>query len=100
MRPSVDYVKLREEYLTTNYRRRLMLDAGGMPNTVKDYFTDSEEFPRTFRIGKCVASNADNVKIQVQLYWRDDAQTVQSEVLADVIRADDSWRIDNVSQKY
>jgi len=42
MNPTLENVRLRERFLTEQHAMWLRLDAGGMPPTKKDYFTDSE----------------------------------------------------------
>jgi len=64
----------------------------------QDYFTKSVEFPKTFKIGKCVAPEPDKANVQVQLYWRDDTKTVQKEVNVEAVAKDGSWLINKVSQ--
>ena len=64
-----------------------------------DPFTMTRDFPRTFKIGECNADSETSVDFQVQLYWRNDEQTVQQEVVANAIKPKDSWLIDGVGSK-
>ncbi|MFM9903365.1 MAG: hypothetical protein ACKVQJ_02205 [Pyrinomonadaceae bacterium] len=93
MHPSAENLKMRERFLTGE----LMNTLSASVETMQDYFTKSGEPPKTFKIGKCDAPQADKVNIQVQLYWRDDAKTVQKEVHVEAVKSGDAWLINKVS---
>jgi hypothetical protein len=57
----------------------------------------SPTFPKTFKIGVCKQIDAQKVDMQVQLYWRDDAKTVQKEVHVETVKASDKWLINKIS---
>jgi hypothetical protein len=95
MRPSAENLKLRERFLTKRFYSMLAV----APESDVDPFTMTREFPRTFKIGECNADSATGVDFQVQLYWRDDEQTVQQEVVANAVKENDSWLVDSVGSK-
>lgn len=95
MRPSAENFKLRERFLTP----RLFSTLASSPASDVDPFTMTREFPRTFKIGECKADSATSVDFQVQLYWRDDEQTVQQEIVANAVKENDSWLVDSVGSK-
>ena len=97
MHPSAENLKLRERYLTPEFMKILMVDVTGLPATTKDYFTASEEPPKTFKIGKCELPQPDKANVQVQLYWRDDTKTVQKEVHVEAVKTNDVWLINKVA---
>ena len=100
MAPSPDNLKARQRFLTNDLYQQLQGSTSGKT----DYFTQSNDYPRTFKIGKCKHTpDAANVTLQVQLYWRDDQSTVQKEVtVAAFFRgnalADDEWLIQRVTE--
>ena len=93
MHPSAENLKLRERFLTPNLFKTL--SASNEDRT--DYFTASDEAPKTFKIGKCEAPQPDKANVQVQIYWRDDAKTVQKEVHVEAIKTGDVWLINRIS---
>jgi hypothetical protein len=95
MRPSGENARLRQRFITPRFYS-LVTSA---PETDVDPFTLTREFPRTFKIGECNADSAKSVDFQVQLYWRDDEQTVQQEVVANAVKEDESWLVDSVDSK-
>jgi hypothetical protein len=95
MRPSAENFKLRERFLTKRFYSML----AAAPESNVDPFTMTREFPRTFKIGECTANSPKSVDFQVQLYWRDDEQTIQQEIVANAVKENDSWLVDSVGSK-
>ncbi len=95
MRPAAENLKLREKFLTARYYSIV----SSLVESDTDPFTMTREFPRTFKIGECKEMSPASVDFQIQLYWRDDEQTVQQEVMAKVIRENGSWLVDDVGSK-
>lgn len=95
MRPSTEYLKVRERFLTPELFSRW--PEYGQTNT--DYFTMSDDFPKTFRIAECRSITADRVDLIVQLFWRDDDKNVQRHVIAGMVNQRDRWLIDSVGVK-
>ena len=93
MHPTDDNLKARQRFLTGDLYKSLSGSAGS-----KDYFTASDEFPKTFKMGKCELPQSDKANVQVQIYWRDDTKTVQKEVNVEAIEKGGSWLINKVSQ--
>ena len=57
----------------------------------------TNDFPKTFKIGKCEAPESNKATLQVQLYWRDDAKTVQKDLHVEAIKTGDVWLINKIS---
>ncbi len=95
MRPSPENLKLREKYLSSE----LFESLSRRPESPKDYFTATENYPKAFRIGTCEVISADATRLQVLLFWRDDTKSEQKEVTVEVVKADDKWLIDDVLEK-
>lgn len=93
MRPTAENLKMRERFLTPELARQLE----NAPQTSKDYFTASDQAPKTFKIGKCDEKDPTHTEFQVQLYWRDDIETVQKEVHAQAVKTVDGWLINKVT---
>lgn len=63
----------------------------------KDYFTQTDNFPKAFRVGSCSSITDDVAIFQVVLLWRDDAGSDQSEVKVKTVRSGETWLIDSVA---
>ena len=92
MHPIAENLKARERYLTSELYKTLSESARS-----KDYFTASDDFPKTFKIGKCELPQPNKANVQVQIYWRDDTKTVQKEVNVEAVNRKDGWLINKVS---
>jgi hypothetical protein len=96
MIPSVDALKLREKFLTQNLIQNLQ----GRVESKTDYFTQTDDYPKAFRVGECsVVEDDKKVAIQVVLFWRDDTRNEQKEVLVDAVKHNNDWLVDNVQIK-
>lgn len=100
MHPTLENVRLRERFLTRDHAARLALDAGGMAPTKSDYFTHSEDFPKTFRVGECKVIDPGKVtQLEIVLFWKDDTRSEQKEMLAIAKYENNDWLIDSVGPK-
>lgn len=95
MRPGADNFKARERYLTPRYFASL----AAYPETVRDPFTLTTEYPRTFKLAECKAASPSSIDLKIQLYWRDDLKTEQQEVQANFVKQDGKWLLDGVGSK-
>ena len=92
MNPSVENLKAREHFLTAELVKGLSASS----DQKKDYFTATEDYPRTFRVGECTVDSADKATLQVVLLWRDDTRTEQKEVYAEAVNIGGKWLINKV----
>ncbi|MEP7148687.1 MAG: hypothetical protein ABI857_07365 [Acidobacteriota bacterium] len=98
MHPTQENIRLREKYLTHDYATKLMHGEASVTPATKDLFTDSEDFPKAFRVGECkVVEAGQNVQFKVLMFWKDDEKSQQKPVVAFVRKENDKWLIDSVS---
>jgi hypothetical protein len=97
MTPGGENLKARERFLTSELYNSL----SGSTDGKIDYFTKSESYPRTFKIGKCESTDAEHATLQVQVYWQEERgslkETTQRELSVDTVKTGDRWLIDNVA---
>lgn len=92
MTPSPENLEKRKRYLTDELFKQLSANTSRT-----DYFTASENFPRTFKIGQCTLNSPNDATVQVQIYWKDDYTTVQKDLLVDVVKRANDWLINSVT---
>lgn len=98
MHPSLEYLELRDRFLTRNFRFMLGKGIGGLPPPPpRDYFTATENYPKAFRVGECKLGSGTEASLQVLLLWRDDTSSDQKEVHVDMVKVDDAWLINGIS---
>jgi len=96
MSPSTENLEARQRFLTPRYFAAL---PSAMVGDHDPFTMSTAKYPRTFKIGECREVSPTDVDLQVQLYWKDDQETVQQEVVANVVKHGDSWLIDGVGSK-
>jgi len=96
MAPTAENLRLRQRFITPEYYDTVLnpTDEPGL-----DYFTQSNEYPRTFKIGKCVDSSSDKATFVLQVYRRDDFSTEQREKLFGLEKRNNLGLIAGVCQK-
>lgn len=92
MQYSRESLELRKSYLAPDFYEKLK----SWPSGIRDPFTRADEFPRTFRIGRCSELSDTKVDMQIQLYWKDDSATVQRELAAFLDKSGDAWLVSGV----
>jgi len=93
MRPSAQSLKASEPFLTP----ALFQSLSAASQTAIDYFTQTDDYPKAFRVGTCTLESDDKALLQVVLLWRDDNRSQQKEVHVDTVKTGDKWLINNVS---
>jgi hypothetical protein len=99
MAPSAENLKAREKFLTSDLYRSLAASANGRT----DYFTKSDEYPKTFKMATCNSGDPQHANVEVQTYWQEERgstkSTTQREVTVATVKTNDGrWLIDNVSE--
>jgi len=93
MRPSAQNVKTSQPFLTPVLFQSLSTSN----ETAKDYFTQTDDYPKAFRVGSCSSDSDTKTVLQVVLLWRDDNRTEQKEVHVETVKVGGQWLINNVS---
>jgi hypothetical protein len=94
MHPTAESIRLRERFLTPAFLGRLR----DQPTTTIDPFTNTEEFPKAFRVGECkVIEPGKSVRFEVLLFWKDDVKSQQKPVFTSMKKENGDWQIDSVS---
>ncbi len=95
MKPSAENLKLREGFLTPELRRELAKQS----ETDRDYFTQTDDYPKTFRVGECQAVSPEKAIFQVVLFWKDATRSQQREINVEAVKQNESWLINKVESK-
>jgi len=95
MKFSKENLQPREKFLSEQLKQKLQAQS----DSANDYFTVTEDYPRTFRVGICkVIKPGEKVEAQVLLFWKEDETTEQKEVKAEVIKENDKWLVSDINQ--
>lgn len=92
MKPSADYLKLREKFLTGDLKLIVSKNLDG----ARDYFTATENYPKAFRVGECQTLSPDKTVFGVLLFWKSDERSEQREVKVETVKENGGWLINKV----
>ncbi len=95
MKPSAENLKPREKFLSVNLKKQLEQQT----KTNIDYFTQTDDYPKAFRIGKCEVISPDKTVLQVLLFWKTETRSEQREINVEAVRENNKWLIDKVVGK-
>lgn len=86
-------LKQRERFLSDSLKQQLE----NQPESAIDYFTATDDYPKTFRLGKCEVVEVDKkVNVQIVLFWKTDTRSEQKEVQGEVVKQNDDWLVNKI----
>ena len=93
MKFSRENLKLREKFLTPDFFKSLQ-----NLQTENDVFTtNSMDFPKAFRVGKCEVVSPEKTNFEIILFWRDDTRSEQKTIKTEAVKQGDKWLINRVN---
>ena len=95
MKPLPENLKPREKFLTGELKQNL----SGRNETEADYFTQTSDYPKAFRIGKCETAAPNKTVFEILLFWKDDARSEQREIKVEAVKENNNWLINRVENK-
>lgn len=95
MKPSEENLEKRKRFLS----KELIKNLSESQEEKKDYFTQTDDYPKAFRAGKCEDVGKDKTKFEILLFWRTNNQNIQREIEVETIKEDNEWKINSVSPK-
>lgn len=95
LRPSAEGFEKRREFLTDELKRKLE----GQNETATDYFTQTDDYPKAFRVGACEIINENKILVEVLLFWKTDTRTEQREIRVEVVKEKNKLLINQVQNK-
>ncbi|MEZ5344981.1 MAG: DUF3828 domain-containing protein [Pyrinomonadaceae bacterium] len=95
MKPTKANLEKRIEFLSGRLKDELSVQ----PETTRDYFTQTDDFPTAFRAGKCSTKKKDRVEVEILLFWRKDETNIQRMIRVEAVRENSKWLIDKVTSQ-
>lgn len=92
---SAETLEARSGFLTP----RLMNELGSNHGTGDVFTSGSDDVPRAFRAGSCVAAEGE-AKFEVLLFWHNDNETRQRSISVTMQRVNDAWLVDRISREF
>ena len=95
MKPSKENLQRDGKFLTDELKQNLT--AQTVNNT--DYFTQTEDYPKAFRVGGCKVVSPQETVFEVLLFWKDDNGSRQKSLNVETVKQNDQWLINKVEGK-
>lgn len=95
MKPSPENLAERRKFLSKELQENLAREN----DSKKDYFTQTDDYPKAFRVGGCENSGSNGAKFEVLLFWRRDEINTQREIKVEAVSEDGKWLVDKVASK-
>lgn len=95
LKPSAENLKQNEKFLSNNLKKQLERQ----PETATDYFTQTDDYPKTFRVGECEIISPQKAVLGVLLFWKTETRSEQREIKVETVKENDQWLIDKVESK-
>lgn len=83
----------RAEFLSADLKKNLEDRA----NSPTDYFTQTDDYPKAFRVGTCENISQERVNFGVLLFWKDDTRNEQRKMNVEAVNQGGKWAIDKVA---
>lgn len=93
MKFSPENLRQREKFLTADYAKTLQ----NAPPENDVFTTNSNDYPKAFRIGGCEADAVDKTVFDVLLFWKDDARTEQRAIKVELTKQNGAWLINKIN---
>lgn len=93
MKLSPESLRYQEKFLSEELKQLLEQK----PESAQDYFTQTDDYPKAFRIGACEAISPKKTIFEVLLFWKDDARSEQRAIKVEMIKQNGIWLINRVN---
>jgi len=94
MKPSAENLKMHERFLS----KELFAKLSASKENAIDYFTQTENYPKAFRIGGCQTVSADKAVFEIALLWRDGERSEERKIKVESVKENGSWLVNKVEQ--
>lgn len=95
MKPSPDKLKSLEKYLS----KELSKAVSASLETSTDYFTQTEDYPKAFRIGGCEVFADDRTAFDVLLFWKDEERSEERKIRVETKKENGTWLINKIEKQ-
>lgn len=95
LKPDDQSLKQREIFLS----RRLFDELKKQTVSREDYFTQTEDYPKAFRVGGCEVISENKTVFEVLLFWKNETRSDQVEIKVETVKENNNWVIDKVERK-
>ena len=92
MKFSQKNLKLREKFLSPELFKSLQ----SIQNEADIFTSNSNDFPKTFRVGGCKVVDTNKTNVEVIFFWKTDTRTEQKIIHAETVNENGKWLINKI----
>lgn len=94
MKQTAENLKQREKFLSADLTKNL----AAQNENATDYFTQTSDYPKAFRVGGCTIDEPnERVDFGVLLFWKTDTRSEQKEIHVEAVNENGKWLINKVA---
>lgn len=94
-KPNAANLEKSKNYLTAN----LLEELKNKNENQQDYFTQTADYPKAFRVGGCEVISNDKTIFEILIFWKDEVRTEQREIKVETVNENGKWLIAKVENK-
>jgi len=95
MKFSTENLRQREKFLSADLVKSLQ----NAPPEIDVFTTNSNDYPKAFRIGKCEVETTEKTVFEVLFFWKDDTRSEQRVINVEVTKQNDKWLINKINNR-
>ncbi len=95
MKPTAKNLEKRKRFLSEELKQNLEKKT----DNKTDYFTQADQPPKAFRVGKCKDVAKEKTQFDILLFWRTEEENIEREIQVEAIKKDNKWLINQVKPK-
>ncbi len=95
LKPSKENPAQTGKFLTEQLKQNPAVQTDGKT----DYFTQTDDYPKAFRVGGCQIVSPDETVFEVLLFWKDETRSEQKSINVEAVKQNDKWLINKVEKK-
>lgn len=93
--PNAENLKAREKFLSP----KLYDELKNQSETKRDYFTQTDDYPKAFRVGGCEIVSDKQTVFEVLLFWKTETRSEQRAVKVETVKQNETWLIEKVENQ-
>lgn len=95
LKPNQANLEKMKNSLTAN----LLAELKGKNENEFDYFTQTNDYPKAFRVGGCEVISENKTGFEILLFWKDESRSEQREIKVETVKENGNWLINKVENK-
>ena len=96
MKNTPDSLKRLDRFLSADLKKRLQKQQ----ETAIDYFTQTDDYPKAFRVGTCEVVEPNKTAFDILIFWKTETRSEQRDIQVEAVKENDKWVVNKVETKH